>query len=78
MSVKVVWRQPQSRHYRRYTNPARYPYLVTWGNPLLTTPAKMRTVWGAFLVAWLWRMAGRGYITIVRRGPASQGHDTGR
>ena len=81
MSTRVVWQQRPSRHYRRYTNPARYPYLVQWGNPRLTTPAKMRTLFGAFLVAAIWRLWGRGYITISRRmipEPGVPGEEPGR
>jgi len=65
---RTVWQQRQDRHYRRYTNPTRYPLIVRWGNPRLTSSAKMRTYWGARLLAWLWAVGGRRHIFIEQRG----------
>lgn len=65
-----AWRQRPDRHYRRYTNPARYPFLLHWGNPRLTLPAKMRTLWGARLLGFFWSLAGRTHLWIEQRYPA--------
>lgn len=68
MPDRVVWMERQPRHQRRYSNPARYPYLVQWGNPRLTRMAKMRTFWGARLLAALWHLIGRRHVFITHRG----------
>lgn len=71
MTGHTVWRERPSRHYRRYTNPARFPYAVHWGNTRLTLPAMRRTYLGARITAWVWRLAGRRVLWIERRGARS-------
>lgn len=68
--MSVIWQQRPDRHYRRYTNKRRFPYLVWWGNTRLTIPAKMRTYLGARIVALLWIASGRGGVYIESRKPS--------
>jgi hypothetical protein len=66
-ATRTVWQQPQSRHYRRYTDPERFPYVVRWGNARLTSPAMRRTYVGARITAAVWRLVGRGHVFIEER-----------
>lgn len=73
--MSIVWRQRSTRHYRRYVDERRFPYLVEWGNTRLTVPAKLRTYLGARIVALLWIVAGRRGVFIVSRKPSDRRSD---